>query len=127
MHRLGDVGRGKVDHDGAGMLGSGNSAGWIGQEALELLRDPVVIQAQVEEARAGHFGRRGDRGEVDAAGDLLGEVAGLLAERLGEHHAAVGLVIAELGVGRGADRGGEGGAVGSLGQGRNEELTQACQ
>ena len=73
-------------------------------KSLQRLRDPVVIQTQVQEPRAGHFGGAGDRGEVDAARDFLGQVARFLAERLGERHAAVGLVIAELGVGRGADR-----------------------
>ncbi len=62
------------------------------------------FEADVEEAGPGDLGRSGDRGQVDGAGQLDGEVAGLLADRLGQRHAAVGLVVAELRVGRPAGR-----------------------
>ena len=46
----------------------------------------------------------GEGRQVHGGGDLGGEVAGLLARCLGHRHAAVGLVIAELRVGRRAKR-----------------------
>ena len=44
VHRLGDVGRGEVDHDGARLGGPGDSAVFFGEKTLQAPGEPVVIQ-----------------------------------------------------------------------------------
>ena len=95
--------------------------------SLQCLSDPVVVQADVEEAGAGDLGRAGDRGEVDAAAISWARSRGFLPERLGQRHAAVGLVIAELGVGRGADGRAKAARSAPSGKAGPNRLTQVCQ
>ena len=59
--------------------------------------------------------------------DFRRQVARLAPERLGQRHAAIGLIIAELGIGRRAHRLLEGGPVRPLGQGGTEDLPQRLE
>ena len=73
VHRLGDVGRGKVDDDGARMRRAARSRRLDRSRASCNARgDPVVIQTQVQETGAGHLGRAGDRGQIDASARFPG-------------------------------------------------------
>ena len=45
-----------------GCSGGRDPAGFVGQQFLQCLGDPVVIQPQIQEPRAGDFGRARDRG-----------------------------------------------------------------
>ncbi len=76
VHRLGDVGRGEVDHDRLGPGGSGQAEAIVSEEVAQGLGDPGVVQADIEEPRAGDLGRAGHGGQVDLAGQLLRKIAG---------------------------------------------------
>ena len=106
VHRLGDVGRREVDDDRSRLRGR-HEAGTGTEQIAQAVRDPGVVQADVEEAGAGDLGRAGERLQVDGVGDLAARSRGLL-QCLGQGHAAVGLVVAELRVIRRADGGLEG-------------------
>ena len=121
VHRLGDVGRRIVDDDRLGRLGRARVPATRRRAGRPAVRDePVVAEPDVEEAGAGDLGRVGQRGEVDRLRHLLAPARAGSAERLGQGHAAVGLVVAELGVGARADGRGEGGRVSPLGCGGGE-------
>ena len=67
VHRLGDVGRGEVDHDGLGAARGVQAEALVGQQVPQCRGDPVVVQADVEEPGAGDLGRAGDGSQVDTA------------------------------------------------------------
>ena len=56
------------------------------------------MQAKVDEPRAGDFGLVKQIAEIEPSDDVLSDVARLFAERLGERHGAVGLIVAMLGI-----------------------------
>ena len=58
---------------------------------------------------------------------LRRQIARLAAQGLGQRHAAIGLIIAKLGIGRGPHRLFEGGPVNTLGQGSAKRFPQASE
>ncbi len=75
----------------------------------EMLREPLGLEAEIDEAGAGDFQRGAHFGDVEGVDDLLGDLAGVGALLLGENHRDVGLVVAKAGVVRGLHLGLEGG------------------
>ena len=123
VHRLGDVRRRVVDDDGLGLGRRFDPEPIVPGEVADGPGDPVLSESDVQEPGPRDFRSVGHRAEIDPTADLGRELAGIAAEPLARGHAAVRLVIAELGVGArpdgrrevsGPDRlrcgGGEGGA-----------------
>ena len=124
MHRLGDVGRREVDDD---RLGPGRRR--------QAERSSVSSSPSAEATQASFRRRLRNPGPATsggpaigarstACGQLGGQVAGLAPERLGQRHAAVGLIVAELGIGRRAHGLFKSGPVAPLGYGRAEDRPQ---
>jgi len=105
VHLLGDVGMGIVHHHGPGRVRPLRAEALVAQGVLELVGDPLVAEADVDEPRAGDLQGRRQVRQVGLGQDLLGQGAGVGAEPLGCGHDAVGLVVAETAAGGGDDHG----------------------
>ena len=68
----------------------------VGGRGPQLRGEPVGAEAEVDEPGAGDLGSLEHVAEVETADDLVGDVARLSAEYLGQRHGAIGLVVAEL-------------------------------
>ncbi len=89
----------------------------VDEEVAEARGDPGIVQPDVEEPGPGDLGRSGDRRRGPRCRPVPGARSrGLRPMALAMRHAAVGLVIAELGIGRRAHRLREGGPIGPLRQ-----------
>ena len=115
MHGLGGVGGTEINDDGAGAAGFVHQRALAARHTLEGEREGGDFEAEIEKAGAGNFGRFGPFGNVEAGGDIGGELAGIDLAGLGQGDEGAGLVIAEAGVGAGADADGGGIGVGEDG------------
>jgi hypothetical protein len=112
MHGLGDIGRREIDDIGARLSRAGDSQKRVAQRLRGGSFEHGVQQLEIDEARARDFGRMAEIVEPSLGDQLRGHFARGLAELLGERHGAVGLVVAELSILRGADHVEQGGSVG---------------
>ena len=77
VHRLGDVGRGKVDHDRSRLRGRRDTGKIATEQIGQAARDPGVVQPDVQEPRAGDLGRARQRFQINGVSDLGGQNAGV--------------------------------------------------
>ena len=101
VHRLGDVGRGEVDDDRLRPARRGSGRGDRRPSSRpELAATQSSLRRTLRKPGPATSGGPAIGARSTAAATLCGQVAGLACQRLGQRHAAVGLIIAELGVGR---------------------------
>jgi hypothetical protein len=98
VHRLGDVGRGIIDDDRAGIFNGRDAEALVVDGLIELVSEPVIAEAEINEAGAGDFGRLAQIFELRGGNELSGDASRRLAELLAERHGEIGLVVAEFGV-----------------------------
>ena len=100
VHLFGDVGAAVVDDDGVGGCdavdaGAGVSAG---EGVVEGLGEEILLQAEVDEARAGDGGRFAKIIDAEVADDAGRDFARGEADAFAEGHGDVALVVGELGI-----------------------------
>ena len=103
VHGLGDVRRREVDHHRSRTVGSRDPGEAAAEQIGQAAGDPGVVQPDVEETWPGDLGWAGQRLEIHGSGNLSCQNAGIELQRLAQGHAAVGLVVTEFRVVRGAD------------------------
>ena len=69
----------------------------------------------------------GERAEVDLLRHLRGHLARWSPDQLGQRHAAIGLIVAKLGIGTGTDSLGKGRPINALGQDGDKRFAQASE
>ena len=104
VHRLGDVGRGKVDHDRFGILLLLHAQPFVRQHGKQPRGVKFRLDAEIDEARSGDF-QGADIVLPRLVDHLLGERAGIRSALLGQNHGGVALVVPEAQV-RGRGHGG---------------------
>lgn len=94
VHRLGDVWRGEIEHDGAWSIGGGSAEASAVGAVQDVAGEVRRVDAEIDEARAGDFGagwsvwwQRGD--------DLLREGARIGFSSFGKDHSGIRLVVAK--------------------------------
>ena len=98
VHFFSQVGRGVVDNDGLRCGGLRHAEAAALQGGVHLLGQKLRVQAQVDEAGAGHFGGGNQPVAGQGFGHFLCQLARVLFALLGRAHHAVNLEIAEFGV-----------------------------
>ena len=105
MHRAGRVGADEFDVDLAPLPHVRAAvAGPLKQRRADDALPFGGCKAQVQKARPRHLGRGDARIGGKAGGQRIGDVAGLLAGGLGQHHGGVGGHVAMGGIARRLDR-----------------------
>ena len=103
VHRLGHVGRRVVDDDRARLGGGAVKKMLALGRADEGIGEGGGLEPEIEKTRPGDLDRLAAIGDVELLDDLCGEFAGVELVALGQAHEGVGLVVAELRIGAGAD------------------------
>ena len=103
VHRLGHVGRRVVDDDRARLGGGAVKKMLALGRADEGIGEGVGLEPEIEKTRPGDIDRLAAVGDVELLDDLGGEFAGVELVALGQAHEGVGLVVAKLRLGAGAD------------------------
>jgi hypothetical protein len=115
VHRLGDVGGREIDDDRLCTRRSFQAQRLVRHELCKRPGDPRVVEPNIEKTGARHFKWCGERPEIHSLRHLRGQIARFAREYLGQRHAAIGLIVAKLGIARGANRLFERGPVDILG------------
>ena len=125
VHRLGDVGTREVDNVPARRCRRFDAQFLIKGGRVDGGFQPVGAEAEIDEPGTGDLRRIAEVGDAQIVDDLLGEFAWVGADLLRERHGAIGLVVAEFRVLRGADHHREGGRiVGEFGQSCGEPAAE---
>ena len=118
VHLFCQIGRGIVDNDGLRFVGFRYAETRVAQSRMNVLGEKFGAQAQVDEARAGHFRAFNHGVTRQCFGDLLRQFARILFGFFRRTHHAVDLEIAVFGVfGRLQNNGTVGDACGGKGGG----------
>ena len=106
VHGFGDVGRAEVDDDGLRGRGRLDAQPFVQGRGQQGSAEPVRVEPEVDEARAGDLPRGRNGGRIESCGHVLRHASRVLPRGFGQRHDAVGLIVAELLVrGRLDDRG----------------------
>ena len=115
VHGLGDVRRTEINDRSVRAGGFLEKEMFAAGGGLQGGGERGGLEAEIEEARAGDFDFLANVGDIEFGDDIGGELARVHLALFGEGHERVGLVIAEFGVGTGADEHGGGAGVGQNG------------
>ena len=95
VHRLGRVGRTKINDDGAGPLRFLHQRQVAARQAAQRLGDGRDFEPEIQKARPGDFHRLAPLAHVQTGGHIRGQLARIELARLGQSHERIGLIIAE--------------------------------
>ena len=98
VHFFSQIGRGVVDDDGLWSSSLYHAESAALQGGVYLLGQKLRVQAQIDEAGAGHFGGGNQLAVGQRFGYFLRQLARVLFALFGSTHHAVNLEIAEFGV-----------------------------
>jgi len=104
VHRLGDVGRAEVDDDAARMRGPLEEEVFAAMRGQQGLANGCRSQVKIEKAGAGNLHALAPFGDVEFGQDVGSELPGVELAQFGERDQGIGLIIAEFGIGAGADQ-----------------------
>ena len=104
VHRLGNVRRGEIEHDGARCIDKRDAESVIGRGGLGASGIDCGLDAEIDKPRPRDFGG-GDRIGWPSRDDLFGQRAWVHFLSLGENHRGIRLVVAESQVIRRGDWG----------------------
>ena len=99
VHRLGDVGRTEIDDHALRVPCFRGAATRIASEGAQLLRDPLRLEAEIEEAGSRNLRLFANFAGFEIVRDFGGQFPRVGLDLLGQNHGGIGLVIAETGVG----------------------------
>ena len=128
VHRLGDIGRGEVDDDrlrpwpaargpSVSSVNSSPNAAATHASCSRILRNPGPATS----------GGAANGARSTGVASSAARSRGWRPTRLGQRHAAIGLIVAKLGIGRRRDGLVKGRPIDSLGQGRAKRFAQASE
>ncbi len=95
VHLLGDVGRRVVDDDALRVGGQSHADALVAFQHGKLLLQERLVERDVDEARAGDL-ERGLPGEICGRNDVVGNIARLATELLGQSKGTVGLRVGTI-------------------------------